>query len=135
MPSSNTPSTLLRPEIKRVVDVVVKCLPEMVEHAASKPGEEVVGAIMADGFTVRLTNEAEDRSAAFVISPRQLKHLDSLVAVYHSHPDGSELISVTDEKGLEPIHAVIVTSEAIVLWWHSDSHGYYRAWDLYYGIE
>ena len=132
MPSSNT---LLKPEIKLVVDAVVKCLPAMVSHAASKPKEEVVGAIMADGFTVKLTNEAKDRSAAFGVSPRQLKHLDSLVAVYHSHPDGSELISVMDERGLEPIHAVIVTTEAIVLWWYNVSFGYYRAWDLNYGIE
>ena len=132
MRSSNT---LLKPEIKLVVDAIVQCLPSMVDHAASKPHEEVVGAILADGLTVRLTNEAKDRSATFVVSPRQLKHLDSLVAVYHSHPDGSELISVTDERGLEPIHAVIVTTESVVLWWHHESFGYYRAWDLYYGIE
>ncbi len=132
MPSSNT---LLKPEIKHVVDAITLALPEIVGHTSSKPQEEVVGAIMADGFVVKLFNEAKDRTASFVISSRQLKHLDSLVAVYHSHPDGSELISVADEKGLTPIHAVIVTTESIVLWWFSDYHGYYRAWDLYYGIE
>ncbi len=132
MPSSNT---LLKPEVKHVVDAITLALPEMVSHAASKPKEEVVGAIMADGFTVKLTNEAKDKTAAFAVSPQQLTHLDSLVAVYHSHPDGSELISVTDEKGLAPIHAVIVTTESIVLWWFNESFGYHRVWDLYYGIE
>ena len=132
MPSSNT---LLKPEIKLVVDAITLCLPEMVHHVSSTPDEEVVGAIMADGFIVELQNEAKHPTVEFVISPWQTKHLDSLVAVYHSHPDGSELISVTDEKGLAPIHAVIVTTEAIVLWWFSESFGYHRVWDLYYGIE
>ncbi len=132
MPSSNT---LLKPEIKHVVNAITLALPEMVGHASSKPKEEVIGAVMADGFVVKLVNEAKDRTDSFVVSPKQLTHLDSLVAVYHSHPDGSELISVTDEKGLAPIHAVIVTTESIVLWWHHPHFGYYRAWDLYYGIE
>ena len=132
MPSSNT---LLRPDIKLVVDAITLALPEMVNHASSKPDEEVVGAVMADGFVVKLLNEAKDRTATFAISPHQLKHLDSLMAVYHSHPGGSEMISATDEEGLKPINAVVVTTEAVVLWWYNERVGYYRVWDLYYGIE
>jgi len=132
MPSSNT---LLKPEVKQVVDAIVLALPEMVNHVSTKPEEEVVGAVMADGFIVKLLNEAKDRTATFAISPHQLKHLDSLVAVYHSHPGGSEMMSAADERGLNPINAVVVTTEAVVLWWYHELVGYHRVWDLYYGIE
>jgi len=108
----------------------------MVSHASSLPDEEVVGAVMEDGFVVKLRNEAKDRANSFAISPSQLTHLDSLVAVYHSHPGGSELISVTDEEGLRPLPAVIVTLNSVILWWYADHlNMYYRIWDRHYGVE
>ncbi len=111
-----------------VREAVASSLIEMVEHAHETPDEEVAGAVLKDGTSVRLVNEAEDRHNTFAISPHQLQDLD-VVAVYHSHPNGVEFPSTKDEDGLAPIPAVIVTSTAVILWWYREDIGYYRIWD------
>jgi proteasome lid subunit RPN8/RPN11 len=129
------PNTELVVTQDQVKDLVADALVEMVDHTASRPDEEVVGAITFDGTVHHLRNEAEDKTCELVVGPSQFEDLD-VVVVYHSHPDGLELISVKDEAGLAPIPAVIVTHQAITLWWYSDRiPGYYRIWDRYYGIE
>ena len=133
MPSSD----VLTAEVTKdeVIEAVKLCIPAMVDHAASLPMEEVVGAVMLDGFTVKLYNEAKDRRSSFAVSPPQLKYLDSLVAVYHSHPDGTEQPSVDDEKGNSPIPLVILTETAVILYWYLEHVGYHRIWDFYLGSE
>ena len=118
-----------------VREAVRSSLIEMVEHASETPNEEVAGAVLRDGTSVRLVNEAEDRRSTFAISPQQLQDLD-VVAVYHSHPNGAEFPSTKDEDGLAPIPAVIITSTAIILWWYREDIGYYRIWDSdFYGLR
>ena len=107
---------------------------DLVVHFTTSPKEEIAGVVLADGSSVRLYNEAKNRRAHFVVSPSQLKGLD-VVAVYHSHPDGPEYPSPTDEKGIAPIPAVIVTSTSVILWWYAEHVGYYRIWDRNYGAE
>ena len=107
---------------------VKTCISDMAVHAKETPDEEVTGAILMDGTTVRLFNEAKDRRKTFVVSYDQLEDLD-VVAIYHSHPNGVEYPSVTDDEGLAPIPAVIVTPTAVILWWYKEHIGYYRIWD------
>jgi proteasome lid subunit RPN8/RPN11 len=127
----NLAETVSRDE---VIEAVYSSFVEIVEHANAYPEQEVVGAVMLDGYTVRLVNEAEDRTADFKVGPEQLAGLKSLVAIYHSHPEGQELPSVTDEMGQYPIPMVIVTPVVVVLWWYSEMTGYYRLWDAHYGV-
>ncbi len=107
---------------------VESSLAEMTVHANETLDEEVAGAVLRDGTSVRLINEAEDQRGSFQISPYQLQGLD-VVAIYHSHPNGVEFPSVKDEEGLAPIPAVIITPTTAILWWFADHVGYYRIWD------
>ncbi len=118
-----------------VIGAVSTAIVDMVVHASLTPDEEVAGAVLASGKTVHLYNEAKDRTSTFIVSPLQLKDLDDVVAVYHSHPSGAEYPSIPDEKGLSPIPAVIVTPLSVTLWWWADHIGYYRIWDRNYGAE
>ncbi len=113
-----------------VREAVRSCVSDMAVHAREAPDEEVVGAVLRDGTSVRLINEAEaeDQRACFFVFPYQLQDLD-VVAIYHSHPNGVEYPSVTDDEGLSPIPAVIVTPTAVILWWYKEHIGYYRIWD------
>lgn len=111
-----------------VREAVGSCVSEMAVHAKETPDEEVTGAILLDGTSVRLFNEAEDRHKTFTVSPDQLEGLD-VVAIYHSHPNGVEYPSISDEEGLSPIPAVIITPTALILWWYKEHLGYYRIWD------
>ncbi len=109
-------------------EAVRSCVSEMAVHAREAPDEEVTGAVLRDGTNVRLINEAENRCGSFVVLPHQLEGLD-VIAIYHSHPNGVEYPSVTDEEGLAPIPAVIITPTAVILWWYAEHIGYYRIWD------
>jgi proteasome lid subunit RPN8/RPN11 len=133
MPSSEVAETV---EVSRdqIIEIVKTALPEMVMHASELPKEEVVGVVTLDGTVIRLHNEAVHRDQTFILSPSQLD-IPNIVCVYHSHPNGDELISVTDERGLKPIPAVIVTHSSVILWWYDERIGYYRIWDRHYGIE
>ena len=111
-----------------VREAVKSCISEMAVHTKETPDEEVTGAILMDGTSVRLFNEAKDRRKTFAVSPNQLEDLD-VVAIYHSHPNGVEYPSITDEEGLSPIPAVIITPTAVILWWYKEHIGYYRIWD------
>lgn len=111
-----------------VREAVKSCVSELIVHAGEVPDEEVAGAILRDGTSVRLVNEAEDRRSTFAVSPYQLEDLD-VIAVYHSHPSGEEYPSTKDEEGLAPIPAVIITPAATILWWYREDIGYYRIWD------
>lgn len=118
-----------------VIGAVSTAIVDMVVHAGITPQKEVIGAVWADGSIRRLYNEAKDQHNTFIVSPAQLKGLDNLVAVYHSHPNDVEYPSVHDEKGLAPIPIAIVTSLSVTLWWYADHIGYYRIWDRNYGAE
>ncbi len=118
-----------------VREAVRSSLIEMVEHASETPNEEVAGAVLRDGTSVRLINEAFFRHNDFFVSPHQLQDLD-VIAIYHSHPDGPEYPSTKDEDGLAPIPAVIITPTAAILWWYREDIGYYRIWDSdFYGLR
>ncbi len=116
-----------------VTRVVKSALIDMVVHASVRPDEEIVGAVLADGRAWSLRNEGRNRKDSFVVGAGQLTDLD-VVAVYHSHPDGPEYPSVTDEKGMSPIPVVIITPTTAILWWYEDHIGYYRIWDNNYGV-
>jgi len=118
-----------------VKEAVKSSLIDMVVHSAISPNEEVAGAVLADGTSVRLYNEAKNRRDAFIVGPSQLTELHNVVAVYHSHPNGVEYPSITDEKGLAPIPVVIITNLSVTLWWYASHVGYYRIWDRNYGTE
>ncbi len=101
-------------------------------HVRSKEDWEVVGAVLSDGRTVPLHNSHLDPKSNFAVEFDEIEPFaDDVVAIYHSHPEGSEIPTVTDERGLAPIPAVIVTPTGIILWWHNESIGYYRIWDWY----
>ena len=120
-----------------LIGAVSTALIAMVVHAGVRPHEEVVGAVLKDGAIYPLRNEGRHRKDSFVIGAGQLTDLDDdiVVAIYHSHPDGPEFPSVTDEKGMSPIPVVIITPTAAILWWWADHIGYYRIWDNNYGLE
>ena len=118
-----------------VREAVESSFVKMIAHAGEVPDEEVAGAVLRDGTSVRLINEAFYRHNDFFVSPHQLQDLD-VVAIYHSHPDGPEFPSTKDEDGLAPIPAVIITSTAAILWWYREDIGYYRIWDSdFYGLR
>lgn len=122
-----------------VIEAVSQALGDMVLHAMSTPDREVVGLVFPNGETHPLDNEHEDPVDHLTVSPAQLapflKADPFPVAIYHSHPGGSEYPSVTDEKGLSPFPAVILTPTAAILWWWAMQGFYYRIWDHSYGIE
>jgi len=118
-----------------VKTAVRKALMDMVVHASVRPKEEIVGAVLANGLIHPLRNEARDQKGSFVVGSGQLTDVEDVAAIYHSHPDGPEYPSVTDEKGMSPIPVVIITQTAIILWWYAEHIGYYRIWDHNYGAE
>ncbi len=119
-----------------VKEAVEGALIDMVVHAGVRPDEEVVGVVLRNGTTYPLRNEGRHRKASFVVGAGQLTDLDTdvVMAIYHSHPDGPEYPSVTDEKGMSPIPVVIITPTTAILWWYADHIGYYRIWDNNYGV-
>ena len=124
-------SELTKEVVKRAVE---SALQDMVVHASVKPHEEVVGAVLREGAGWILRNEGRNRKDSFVVGAGQLTDLD-VVAIYHSHPDGPEYPSITDERGMSPIPVVIITPTTAILWWYADHIGYYRIWDNNYGVE
>lgn len=105
-------------------------------HAMSEPEVEIVGAVLADGTTIPLTNTHAEPSSNFSVDAAELEpHINEIVAIYHSHPGGAEYPSISDGKGLAPVPAVILTPTAAILWWWTDRGFYYRIWDHTYGVE
>ncbi len=113
-----------------VIESVHSAVYEIWGHMQEKE-EEVAGAVFKDGTIHRFDNIHPSPKTHFHVDASQSAGLENVVAIYHSHPNGNELISVTDMRGLAPIPAVIVTSLGIILWWPHSKVGYYRIWDWY----
>lgn len=115
----------------QVIESIKQAIHLIWDHVRRNEDWEVVGAVLSDGGTVPLINSHLDPKSNFAVDSTELENIEDVVAIYHSHPLGQEIPTITDERGLAPIPAVIVTPTGIILWWHNESIGYYRIWDWY----
>lgn len=116
-----------------VSEIVEDHRAEILAHYHSELPNECVGLVWADGGIKRLVNQARSPDR-FSISRTQMAEqmaarpeFDLLVAIYHSHPDGSPRLSKTDEDSLRTqfrkdlfIPWVVVTPYQMILYWLND---------------
>ena len=116
-----------------VTEAITTAIPAMNIHTREGLPEEVVGLILSDGDIVRLINQARSKNR-FTVSRAQMaeklayidpeKHV--VVAIYHSHPDGTSTLSPTDidsmrgtwaDDGLTLPWVVVCPDSRVSIWW------------------
>ena len=119
--------------IGMVSEAVVKAEESILEHYEMELPNECVGMIWADGSVQRLVNQARSPDR-FSVSQTQMAERfaekteeDLLIGIYHSHPNGSPVLSPIDEKMFRAqfkkdlfIPWMIVTPWQLLYYWLDD---------------
>jgi proteasome lid subunit RPN8/RPN11 len=117
--------------MKEVAEVLKSSLTEICIHFREDLPNECVGLVWEDGEIQRLRNQASSPNRFSVSLPQLAERLaereGTVIAIYHSHPGGSSVMSSADKKSLSeqfdrglPVPWLIVTEEDACLWYIAD---------------
>jgi proteasome lid subunit RPN8/RPN11 len=122
-----------------LLDAIDTALPALNIHAKEGAPEEVVGMVLSSGNIVRLINQSRSNHM-FTVSRVQLADklamidpaVNTVIAIYHSHPGGTSTLSPTDvqamkrtwtDDGLTLPWIVVVPDSRVAFWWLDPMYG------------
>ena len=114
--------------MREIANALPPMMPKVYEHFFDELPNECVGMIWADGLVTRLVNQARAPDRFSVGLPLLAEKLGEregvIIAIYHSHPNGSVRLSSHDEVSMRgqwrrdiPIPWLLVTEDSSRLWY------------------